>query len=254
MRNLYDIIFYNMTFISHFRAVEEDDKAKAIKKLISDSTPSFDFFLMATLAILMATFGMLLDSPAVVIGSMLIAPILHPILSLSLGISLSNYKIIGRSFYTLVKSIIIGVGSAIVATLFFSNGEYVTGEIISRTEPDLLFFAVAVVSGIAVSYALVKPNLSETLPGIAVSVALIPPLSVVGIGIAKVNWEVVAGASVLFLINVIGIVFASMVSFSLMNVSGKHKIAQGAIKIEDQKMKKEEEKMEKLITKDSLDI
>jgi len=242
-----------MAFVSHFRAVNEEDKTRAIKKLIADSTPSFDFFLMATLSILMATFGMLLDSAAIVIGSMLIAPILHPILSLSLGISLSDYKLMGRSLYTLIKSVLIGVSSAVVATLFFSNGEYITSEIIARTEPNLLFFAIAIISGVAVSYALVKPGLSETLPGVAVSVALIPPLSVVGIGIAKVDWEVVAGASVLFIINVIGIVFASMVSFSLMNVDGKKKVAESAIRKEDQKVQLEEEKVEQIKIDDALE-
>lgn len=242
-----------MAFISHFRAVNEEDKDKAIKQLIADSTPSFDFFLMATLAILMATFGMLLDSAAIVIGSMLIAPILHPILSLALGVSLSDYKLIGRSFYTLLKSVFIGITSAVVATLFVSRGEYVTGEIIARAEPNLLFFAVAIVSGIAVSYALVKPDLSETLPGVAVSVALIPPLAVIGIGIARVDWAVVAGASVLFLVNVIGIVFASMISFSLMDVSRKRKVAESAIKKEDQKVRQQEEKVEKIQMEEAIE-
>ena len=240
-----------MAFISHFRVVREEDKVRAIKKLIADSTPSFDFFLMATLSILMATFGMLLDSAAIVIGSMLIAPILHPVLSLSLGISLSDYRLIGRSFYTLLKSIAIGIAGAVVATLFLSNGEYLTSEIIARTEPNLLFFAIAVIAGIAISYSLVKPNLSETLPGVAVSVALIPPLAVVGIGIVKVDWNVVAGASVLFIVNVIGIVFASMISFSLMDVRREQKVTASAIKKEDKKVQQEEEKIEKIKIEDA---
>lgn len=242
-----------MSFISHFRVISEEDKTRAIKKLVADSTPSFDFFFMAALSILMATFGMLLNSAAIVIGSMLIAPLLHPVLSLTLGISLSDYRLIGRSLYTLLKSIVIGVSGAVVATLFFSQGNYLTSEVIARTEPHLLFFVVAIVSGIAVSYALVKPELSETLPGVAVSVALMPPLSVVGIGIAKVDWDVVAGASVLFLINVIGIVFASMISFSLMNVSGKQKVAENAIKKEDQKVRQEEEGVEKIQIEDAIE-
>jgi len=195
---------------------------------------------------------MLLDSAAIVIGSMLIAPILHPVLSLSLGVSLSDYKLIGRSFYTLLKAITIGVVSAVIATLFFSDGEYTTSEIIARTEPNLLFFAIAVVSGIAISYSLVKPDLSETLPGVAVSVALIPPLAVVGIGIAKVDWAVVSGASVLFLINVIGIVFASMISFSLMNVHGKRKVAESAVKREDLKVQQEEKKVKNIQNQDKV--
>ncbi|MEX0652379.1 MAG: TIGR00341 family protein [Candidatus Paceibacterota bacterium] len=240
-----------MAFISHFRVVGEADKTRAIKQLIADSTPSFDFFLMVTLSILMATFGMLLDSPAIVIGSMLIAPILHPVLSLSLGISLSDYNLIGRSFYTLIKAVVIGIGSAILATLFFSKEVYMTGEIIARIEPNLIFFAIAIVSGIAVSYSLVKPELSDTLPGVAVSVALIPPLSVVGIGIARLDWDVVSGAFVLFLINVTGIVFAGMVSFSLMDVHKKRKIAEDAIKVEDKKVEIEEAKVEDVQNKDA---
>jgi uncharacterized hydrophobic protein (TIGR00271 family) len=235
-----------MSFISHFRVVGEADKARAIKSLIEDSTPDFNFFFMVTLSVLMASFGMLADSVAIVIGSMLIAPILNPILSLALGVSMSDYKLMSRSFYTIVKSIIIGIIAGIVATIFFSSNGDITSEILARTEPSLVFFFVALISGIAVSYALVKPNLSETLPGVAVSVALIPPLSVIGIGIAKFNWEVVAGSSVLFLINVVGIVFASMVSFSLMDVNKKQKVVDSAIKKEDQRVERENEKIEEI--------
>lgn len=235
-----------MAFISRFRAIKEADKTKAIEQLIADSTPSFDFFFMATLSILMATFGMILDSAAIVIGSMLIAPILHPILSFALGMSLSDYKLIRRSFYAICKAAVIGVLGAVLVTLFFSHGEYLTSEVVARMEPNLLYFAVALISGIAVSYALVKPDLSETLPGVAVSVALIPPLAALGIGIAKVDWEVVSGSAVLFLINVFGIIFAGMVSFSLMNVSKKQKVAEEAIEKEDEKAEREEERVEQL--------
>jgi uncharacterized hydrophobic protein (TIGR00271 family) len=235
-----------MAIISHFRTVGEADKNRAIETLIADSTPDFNFFFLVTLSVLMASFGMLADSVAIVIGSMLIAPILYPILSLSLGVSMSDYKLISRSFYTLVKSVVIGIIAGIVATLFFSNGDGVTSEILARTEPSLVYFLVAIISGVAVSYALVKPNLSETLPGVAVSVALIPPLSVMGIGIAKLDWAIVSGSTVLFLINVAGIVFASMVSFSLMNVVRKQKVAEVALKKEDARVLRENEKIEKI--------
>jgi len=108
----------------------------------------------------------------------------------------------------------LGVGAAALATwLFATNIEAFTSEILLRTEPSLLYLAVAVIAGIAVSFTLVRPELSETLAGIAVSVALIPPLAVLGIGIAKLNLLVVSGSLVLLLINVIGIVVASMVTF-----------------------------------------
>lgn len=242
-----------MSLISHFRVVGDADKSKAIKALIENSTPDFNFFFMMTLSVLMASFGMLANSAAIVIGSMLIAPILNPILSLALGVSLSDYKLMSRSFLTIVKSVVFGITAGIVATIFFSSNGDVTSEIVARTEPSLVFFFVAIISGIAVSYALVKPNLSETLPGVAVSVALIPPLSVIGIGIAKFNWEIVAGSSVLFIINVVGIVFAGMVSFSLMDVNKKQKVAETTIKKEDQRVERENEKIEKIEEKEMVE-
>ena len=75
-----------MSLFTHLNTLSDEDKSKAVEKLITDSTPDFDFFLLMTLSMLMATFGLLIDSAAVVIGSMLIAPLLSPIFSFSLGI------------------------------------------------------------------------------------------------------------------------------------------------------------------------
>lgn len=238
----------HMSVIARYRSISEADKSKAVEKLVSQSTPDFDFFLMAILSMLMATFGLLIDSVAVVIGSMLIAPILYPILSLALGLAMSDHKLIGRSLYTFGKAIGLGMAGAVLATLLFSPGTTtdITNEIISRTEPSLVFFGIALIAGIAVSFALVKPELSETLPGIAVSVALIPPLAVAGIGIAKFNLSIISGSLLLFFINVFGILAAAMVSFSLMDVYGKRKLADTTIKKEDARVEREDEKVKEI--------
>jgi uncharacterized hydrophobic protein (TIGR00271 family) len=222
--------------------VSEADKSRAVEKLIKDSTPDFDFFYLIILSVLMATFGLLIDSVAVVIGSMLIDPMLYPVLSLSLGVVMSDYRLIRRSFYTIFKSSGFGIVAAIVATIFLSSPglEDVGGEILARTNPSLLYFGVAVVAGLAVSYSLVKPGLNETFPGVAVSVALIPPLAVVGIGLAKVSWAIISGAFVLFVVNILGIIFAGMLSFSLMNLYVKRKVAAAAIREEDKRVEDEE--------------
>lgn len=236
-----------MSFFAQFRNVSDADKSRAIQKLIADSTPDYDFFIMAGLSILMATFGLLINSVAVVIGSMLIAPILYPVLSVSLGMTMSDRTLISRSIATLLKLAALGIGLSAVATLFFtSKYDSVTAEILARAEPSLLYFAVAIISGIAISVALVRPHLSEALPGVAVSVALIPPLSVIGIGLAKLDWSIISGSTILFLMNVIGIVFASMVSFSLFNLYVKREISGTAIKKEEVRAEKEEKEAEKL--------
>ena len=231
-----------MSLFTHLNTLSDADKSKAVEKLITDSTPDFDFFLLMTLSMLMATFGLIIDSAAVVIGSMLIAPLLSPILSFSLGIVMSDSRLISRSFYTIIKSFIVGVVAAALVTLLFSSSDISTpGEVLSRIEPSLAYFFVAVIAGFAVSYSLVRPNLSATLPGIAVAVALIPPLAVVGYGIAKFDWSIARGAFTLFLINVIGIIFASSFSFSLMNLYVKRKVAEKTIKKEEKRLEEEKE-------------
>lgn len=227
------ILFSNLT---------KEDKSRAVERLISASTPSQDFFFLVILSIITATFGLLLNNTAVIIGSMLIAPILFPILSLSLGISISDAKLISRSFYTLIKSIAFGIFASTLITLLFSNNlTEMTPEITSRTQATLPYIVIAIAAGLAGSFALVKPKLNETLPGIAISVALMPPLAVVGIGIARFDWTLVSGSFLLFLVNMIGVVFASMVTFSLMNFYVERGKAKESIEKEDENIEKEKQ-------------
>jgi uncharacterized hydrophobic protein (TIGR00271 family) len=147
-----------------FNNLTNRDKTHAVERLISASTPSQDFFLMVVLAVATATFGLLLNNVAVIIGSMLIAPILYPILSLSLGISMSNFQLVKRSFYTLLKSVVFSVIISAAAALLFANQlTGLTPEILSRVETTLPYVAIAVIAGLAGSFALVKPQLNETL-------------------------------------------------------------------------------------------
>jgi len=221
------------------------DKVNAVDRLISGGTPSQDFFFMVVLSILTATFGLLLNNSAIIIGSMLIAPILYPILSLSLGITMSDPLLISRSFWTLMKSYALSITAANIATLMFSSElSRVTEEIVLRAHPSLASVVVAIIVGFAASFALVKPQLNETLPGIAISVSLIPPMAVTGIGIARFDWALVSGSFLLFLVNIIGVIFASMITFSLMNFYGQRKDVDETIKKEDVKIERDKKKVE----------
>ncbi|MGB2790992.1 MAG: DUF389 domain-containing protein [Candidatus Moraniibacteriota bacterium] len=215
---------------SLFSDLTEEDKSKAVKDLIHESMPRPSFFLLIGLSVLMATFGLALNNSAVVIGSMLIAPILSPILSLSLGIVMSDSSLLMRSVRTLFLSSALGVGLAAVSTLFLSNP--FGAEVMSRTLPSLIYFSIAFVAGFAVAFARVNPTMSDTIPGIAVSVSLIPPLAVIGMGIARLNWAITSGAFLLFLTNIVGIVFATMIVFSLMNFYIKRSVATATLQEE----------------------
>lgn len=231
-----------------FNNLSKKDKNAAVERLIKGSTPSQDFFLMIILAILTATFGLLLENVAIVIGSMLIAPMLYPVLSLSLGIIMADFQLISRSFYTILKSIAFGAMVAALATLLFSSHfPEITQEIITRTYASLPNVIVAIIAGFAASFALVKPQLSETLPGIAISVALIPPIAVLGVGIAKFSWIIISGSLLLFIVNAIGIVFASMLTFSLMNFYVEKAEAKKTVVKEEKRIEREIKKVKKEI-------
>jgi uncharacterized hydrophobic protein (TIGR00271 family) len=237
-----------LTFLTRFQVVKDKDKDEAVEKLIRDSTPDFEFFLFVILSVLMATFGLLINSVAAVIGSMLVAPILYPILSLALGMSISDHQLIGRSLFTIGKSVGFAVFAGLIATLLMAPtlDSGVSAIIAQRAEPSIVYFLIAVIAGLAVSFSLVRPELSSTLPGVAVSVALIPPLAVVGIGIAKLEWGLVSGALILFLLNVIGVVFASMVSFSLTNLYNNRETAEKTIEKEQERVEEEKKEAEKI--------
>jgi uncharacterized hydrophobic protein (TIGR00271 family) len=232
-----------------FKSLTEKDKADAVEKLISDSSPNEHFFLMIILSVCMATFGLISNNASVVIGSMLIAPLLSPILSLAMGVVMADSKLVSRSAVTTLKAGGFAIITAAIVTLFFSPiiglGSGVNSEILSRLNPDIIAASVAIISGLAASFALIKPQLNAALPGVAVSVALIPPLSVAGIGLARLDWEIIAKANMLFLINAACIVFASAFVFSMMRFYTKRSLAEHAVKAEDKKLEQEKELADK---------
>jgi len=236
-----------MNIFARLRSIEEFDKSKAVKKIIKDSTPDFDYYLMLILSTLMATFGILAGSETTVIGAMLLAPLLAPTLGLALGLSMSEPNLIQRSFVIIIKSTLVAVLSALAAVFLFSFSKAGLSEanpvLISRATPSLLFFMIASISGFAVAYASVRPKISVTLPGVAIAVALIPPVSVIGIGIGMGSVSVISGSLMMYVINIIGIVLSAMVAFSLMNVHHKSFFAEKVIEKERQRLEKEKEEL-----------
>lgn len=211
-----------------FDNITEKDKVIAMKDLIDDSTPRPSFFFLVILSVLMATCGLLINNVSVIIASMLIAPILSPILSLALGIVIADGKLISRSFFTLLKSTGWAVTLSAITTWilwnFTSSADFITEftpEILERIQPSIVYLLIAIIAGVATAFARVKPDLSESLPGTAIAVALVPPLATIGIGLATLNLAVASGALAMFILNAIGIVLAAMVMFSLMNLYTK---------------------------------
>ena len=182
-----------------------------------DSRPDIDFFVLILLAGVIATFGLLQSSAAVIIGAMLVAPLMTPILGISMGLVRGDVRLLRLAAETALKGIFLAI---LVATsvVLLTPGASLTPEILARTHPTLLDLFVALASGAAGAYALGRKEVAAALPGVAIAAALVPPLCVGGIGIALSKADVTAGAMLLFCTNLIAITLAGAIVFFLLGL------------------------------------
>lgn len=163
-----------------------------------------------------ATLGLVLNSPAVVIGAMLISPLMGPILAAGLSLAVGDLYLGIKSAVNLIASIAAAVlfSSVIVWLLPFHSA---TNEILARTSPNLLDLGVAVFSGLAGSVVVFRGGGGggvTALPGVAIAVALMPPLCTVGFGVGSgFLWPIISGAGLLFLTNLAAIIASAFVVF-----------------------------------------
>ena len=212
---------------------DKNGQEKIYKSVFNDARPDRYFFVMVILSCTVATYGLLLNSTAVVIGAMLIAPLIGPILGGALGVATNSNLLLKMSAKAEALGAITAIVLAALLTLVLPRAE-LTAEIMARTAPTILDLVVALASGAAGTYAMcVRPH-GITLPGVAIATALMPPLCVVGIGLAKQNFTVVSGAFLLFLANLIAINVAAIATFELAGFS-RELYHDGTGKIDDKK-------------------
>ena len=156
-----------------------------------------------------AILGLLLSSPAVVIGAMLISPLMEPIVALGFGLATFDSEEVYRALVALGLGILLAVGfSALIVAL--SPLQTVTAEIAARTRPNFFDLLVALFSGLAGAYAMVRGR-HGAIVGVAIATALMPPLATIGFGLATANGTVFAGAGLLFLTNLMVIALAAAI-------------------------------------------
>lgn len=179
--------------------------------------PNINYFVLITLSAIIATLGLLLNSPAVVIGAMLVAPLMSPIIAASAGITFGDIRVLRNAVTATVQG---AVAAIFMGTLFalIVPGDLLTNEVLSRTQPTLIDLMVAVFSGMAGAYAIGRREVGEALPGVAIAAALVPPLGTVGVGLALGNPTVAFGALILFTTNFVAIIFAASIVFLLLGV------------------------------------
>jgi uncharacterized hydrophobic protein (TIGR00271 family) len=209
LQRLWDTVYGALPTLSPAEQVE------VYRQVRRGARPDVDFFVMMGLSAVIATFGLQLGSSAVIIGAMLVAPLFTPILAFSLAIVQGDIRLLRLAVEAALKGIALAVGLSIVLTAL-SPLRILTPEIMSRIHPNLFDLAVALASGAAGAYAIAREDVAAALPGVAIAAALIPPLSVAGVGLAIADLSIAGGGGLLFITNLIAITLAGSITLLLL--------------------------------------
>ncbi|MEN8041583.1 MAG: TIGR00341 family protein [Actinomycetota bacterium] len=175
------------------------------------------FWVLLILSTTIATLGILADSTAVVIGAMLVAPLMTPILGVSAGIVNGWMGRVGRSFSTVAIGVAVSILTAVIVSIWAPHFVPVAtnSQVVSRVSPTLIDMMIAVAAGAAGAFATVDKRVSSSITGVAIAVALVPPLGVVGVMLNAGSRADATGAFVLFLTNLVSIILAASLVFVL---------------------------------------
>ena len=185
------------------------DQGQVISRIFEESGRSPRYIFMTMMSAGIAVLGLLLSSPAVVIGAMLISPLMSPILGLGFSLALFDFVEMRRS----LSALAIGAIAALLFTaviVLASPLKAPTAEILARTRPNLFDLLVALFAALAGTFAVIRGR-GETIVGVAIATALMPPLAVVGFGLATWNLPILGGALALFVTNFVTIALAAMI-------------------------------------------
>ena len=178
------------------------------------------YWILLALSGIIATAGVATDSTATVIGAMIVAPLMTPILGTAFALVLADYRQVVRALLTVFG------GALLVVSIGFLFGmlqplELATeanSQVSGRVHPRLVDLIAALATGSVGAFALVRSDVSDTLPGVAIAISLVPPLAVAGLTLEAGNLDLTLGALLLFLTNVVAIIFTATMGLLLYRV------------------------------------
>lgn len=182
------------------------------ESLLQDSKLTLNYIVLIVSSCLIATFGLLVNSAAVIIGAMIIAPLMMPLRGLSFATLEGDGKLLRNSFLSIAIGTLLGVTCSWFVGLVIGLPEF-GSEVLSRTQPTLLDLLIAVMAGGVSGYAKIRPAIGDAIPGTAIAVALMPPLCVVGLSLSQGLWDFSQGAFLLYFTNLIGINLACLLVY-----------------------------------------
>lgn len=204
-----ELIYKPLPFLHQATTEEFRDLFQSLRE---NARPRPAYLTLMVLSTLLATIGLFANSTPVIIGAMILAPLMAPIISLAMALARQDERLMFDAAKTLAWGVALALASAVVATWLIPLRSP-TPEITARLSPTLLDLGVAAIAGIAGAYAHAREEVAKGLAGVAIAVALVPPLAVAGIGLGWADWHVLSGAMLLFLTNLFGIVLTASLTF-----------------------------------------
>ena len=203
--------------------LSRDARVELFGKLQEGSRWSFDFMTLISLSTAIAALGLIQNSTAVVIGAMLVAPLMTPLLGCGLAVVQGNFPLFRSTVRAVVFGFLAALAIGFLMGMIASPMTGLTPEMAARGGPSLLDMGVAFVSGVAASYCLARPKLGAALAGVAIAAALVPPIATVGIALSFGETAVARGAALLFATNVVAIVLGAAINFYAAGIRGNRK-------------------------------
>lgn len=215
IRHLRSIIVRIQNRAASALGVNESGRTNTVVAMLENNARRVPgYWIQLTLAMGIATLGLVLGSTAVVIGAMLVSPLMGPILELGMGFAVGSSFLTLRASLRVVLSVIVAVAGAALLTVALPFHE-VTGEIAARAAPTALDLLVAVFCALTAAYTAVRPTSDTTsaAAGTAIGIALVPPLCVAGFGLGTGSLAIAGGAALLFTANLSAILVLAVLSF-----------------------------------------
>ena len=195
-----------------FPNLERDERKELVAKLTEASEWNMNFGMLLGCSVLIAALGLLGNAPAVIIGAMLVAPLMTPLIGAGLALVQGNLQL----FRTACRTMLLGTALCLLLGFLvevLTPSIDMAPELVARGAPNILDLFIAFFAGVAAAYAVARPNLSGALPGVAIAVALVPPLSACAIALGAGQWAVAEGAAILYVTNLVAIVLGSALVF-----------------------------------------
>ena len=200
-----------------FPRLEREDRKALVERVEAGAKGGVDFHVMMALSSGLASLGLLEDSTAVVIGAMLVAPLMGPLIGAGLALAQGNLALYRSSVLVALLGLLLGFSVSVLVGVL-NPGFEPSLEVEARGNPDILDLGVAILSGFVAAYALGRPGVANTLAGVAIAAALVPPLCVVGIGLTNDQPMVAVNSAVLLLTNLVAIILSVAGAFILLGM------------------------------------